>query len=197
MFSALLQITSLGFFIDSNRVNHDETLEYEVYALKREGHYIASDRGVDYRGEQNLGDWDLLSAGNLSKTDLETDPGVVAPGLRLFFRIPFAQFVPARVPPNGRLRAFYVATKSSGLIYANPQPATLVLRPGAGLSVEDSKAPQLLVGEGIAMYPMPDLHLYYTEKSFLGKVYYEKECASLAPSVSGACCEGRLTMASF
>ena len=191
------QITSLGFFVDSHRVDRGETLEYEVYALKREGRYVAAERGVDSRGERNLGDWDRLSAGTLSQADLEADPGGFAPGRRLLFRIPFARFVPARVPPNGRLRAFYVATKSSGLMYANPQPATLVLRPGAALSAEDSKAPQLLVGEGIAMYPMPDLHLYYTEKSFLGKVYYEKECASSAPSASGARREGRSTMASF
>jgi hypothetical protein len=45
-------------------------------------------------------------------------------------------------------------------------------------------APKLLVGEGVVTYPMPDVGLMYQKKSFVGSVYYEDDCPTLAPSMS-------------
>merc|ERR1712127_54540 len=90
---------------------------------------------------------------------------------------------------NGGLRSFYFATKTRGLIYSNSND-TALFDEMILTSADSTYAPKILVGEGILQYPMPKdpstQAYYYTPKSFVGTVYYEKECPSLAPSISAS-----------
>ncbi|KAL7526737.1 hypothetical protein ACHAXR_003210, partial [Thalassiosira sp. AJA248-18] len=45
-------------------------------------------------------------------------------------------------------------------------------------------APKILVGEGVVEYPWTHTPFFFQPKSFVGKVYYEKECPTEAPSKS-------------
>lgn len=122
-----------------------------------------------------------MSAGNLTKstTTLDTrDPD--------FFKIPLGRFEGIPVPGNGGHRSFYIATVNPGLIYSDPVGGKLV---NEEMDLVDSTdvahAPKILVGEGLAEYPMPKSRWSYFAKSFVGEVYYEKTCRSEAPSASG------------
>ena len=193
-----------------------QNISYEVYALQDDGLYAAPEREAsnpsnidpdapvpfDHRGVSKLNQWERISAGNITLSDLELDLMIVAQ--KQYFRIPFDNFerTRARVPPAGGRRSFYVTTTTSALLYTQPRPATpvpaedsalntaMVLAPARGMEVDPAVAPRLLVGEATASYPMPDLYLNYQARSFLGKIYYEMVCPSAPPSISGACYEG-------
>ena len=97
--------------------------------------------------------------------------------------ISFSSFNKTSVPANGGLRSFYIATKSTSFIYSNP---TKALNEEISLILADGVyAPKILVGEGVVSYPMPKSNFLYQTKSFVGTVYYEEECPSPAPSISG------------
>ena len=105
-----------------------------------------------------------------------------------FFQIPFETFTATTVPGNGGIRSFYITTNTSSFIYLNPPEDAdvydeVILIDGAG---EEEYAPKVLIGEGLVTYPMPTQVLSYLVKSFVGSVYYEKECLSFAPSKSAS-----------
>eukprot|EP00578_Thalassiosira_sp_NH16_P023045 CAMPEP_0181085262 /NCGR_PEP_ID=MMETSP1071-20121207/5140_1 /TAXON_ID=35127 /ORGANISM="Thalassiosira sp., Strain NH16" /LENGTH=714 /DNA_ID=CAMNT_0023167061 /DNA_START=10 /DNA_END=2154 /DNA_ORIENTATION=- len=198
-------ITSLGFHLDPLDEALDEKLEYELYALKREGYYASPERqtsisglinktaainnninnnGVyDFRGQSKLNEWKKIAEGTIVNANLTKDSTTLNVQSKDFFQIPFGLFN-TTIPPKGGIQSFYITTKTSGFIYST----------SVGKTVNDAmelikgrlsdNAPEILVGESAVTYPMPDGGMMYAPRSFVGKVFYEKECPSYAPSQS-------------
>eukprot|EP00571_Detonula_confervacea_P017820 CAMPEP_0172298686 /NCGR_PEP_ID=MMETSP1058-20130122/1227_1 /TAXON_ID=83371 /ORGANISM="Detonula confervacea, Strain CCMP 353" /LENGTH=673 /DNA_ID=CAMNT_0013007973 /DNA_START=228 /DNA_END=2249 /DNA_ORIENTATION=- len=199
-------ITSFGFHVDRRSIGENGgAIKYEVYALKdevydlREKGYYASPRNpnntieligddqYDYRGESKLLEfWDLVAEGNIIESDLTQSSITIAKITEQdFFQIPLGSFKSV-VPANGGIRSFYIAAPTGGFIYPTSDEAVVNDEMNLLLGERDpgEYAPRILVGEGVVKYPMPDGALWYQSKEFMGKVYYEKVCPSLAPSMS-------------
>lgn len=185
-------VTSLGFHVASGG-----KVSYEVYTLSIEGYYanpernpdlpslLADETSYDYRGEMDM--WELIAGGVISEDDLEQSSTTLAGTEPDFYQIPFDSFTKTRVPANGGVRSFYIATKSSAYTYVDPPEGKNLLTDELvliGGNSADKFSPKILLGEGVADYPMSATPLLYQRKAFVGKLYYEKECPSEAPSTT-------------
>lgn len=194
-----LIIRSFGFHIDPGTVNASATIDYEVYALAFTGHYASTERDpdsvsdlapdaihpFDFRGDLEES-WDLIDSGSVGADDLEISVTTSQVFAKDFFEIPLGRFS-VSVPANGGVRSFYITTTRSGLLYSDPPGDASVNDEMVLISSGNDPyrhPPKLLVGEGLALYPMPDSPFFYLTRSFVGKVYYEKECPSPSLSVS-------------
>jgi len=187
-------ITSLGF-----RVNFDaipslldddiiDTVDYEVHTLISDGLYADPNRTsagtgcapetFDYRGEFDL--WDMISTGTIQKADVASnsnrDDG--------YFQIPWVEFEPTFIPPYGGIRSFYVTLDSSAFVYKDTRRQNLGKKQKDDDFKKERDAPTLLYGEGVVGYPFSTALFLYSPKEFVGKVFYEYECPSQAPSES-------------
>ena len=192
-----VKITSSGFYIDHSAVKNS-VVDYEDYALKEYDYYASPERepnspaiisknvidSFDYCG--NLDGWNLIAEGQTLTTDLMMDVTILNETNAGYFRIPSGTFK-IGIPGNAGIRSFYIAMKSTGIIYSNLNGGEVLNDELDLVKFENDLAqnsPMILVGEGVVSYPMPDIELFYRMRSFMGKVYYEKECLSLAPSSS-------------
>lgn len=169
-----------------------------MYALIDNGYFADPDRdpstaapddqGFDYRGE--LAWWELIAAGTIDNLTLST---LTADSMEKdFFQVPFEVFNKTRVLPNGGVRSFYISTEKGIFIYQDPDPDNMVvvnaemelIGNGGDTPSLGDYAPKVLVGEGVVSWePLPFL---FQPKLFVGKVYYENECSSMAPSTSAS-----------
>ena len=133
--------------------------------------------------------WTLIAEGQITSLENLTQSITTANEFEAnFFRIPVETFTETPTKGNGGIRSFYITTNTSSFIYLNPpegkklyDESPTTLSAGAGSEVN---APKILIGEGVVSYPMPEEALSYLVKSFVGRVYYEEECPSSAPSES-------------
>jgi hypothetical protein len=81
-------IASLGFHVETNLMT-GSSFNFEVYVLNADGYYADPERpdspldelSYGYRGE--LGDWTMVSSGQVAKTELVVDERAVSGVLRL------------------------------------------------------------------------------------------------------------------
>ncbi|EED94297.1 predicted protein [Thalassiosira pseudonana CCMP1335] len=141
-------ITSFGIHVDSGSMQSTNgKFAYEVYALKQAGYYADTNRDFtstlvfDYRGE--LDQWNLIAEGQILETDLTTDVTTLSVQQADYFAIPFENFQPTRIPPNGGQQSFYVTLKANGLQYADPSSG-LALNQQPSMSMVPSTSPTVV-----------------------------------------------------
>ena len=181
-----VKITSLGFHVPSAAT---QNVDFQVYALKKEGYYADPTRdelnqgeGYDYRGNSQIDEWEMISSGTIRKSDLAaSDTNNNAPD---FYKIPFDMFSATLIPPNGGVRSFLIRTTLPTLLYANPVLENEVNGEQLLVGFNDPSSPNLLVGEFSIGFP--DTKIKYRAREFVGKIFYETECATEAPSVSNS-----------
>ena len=195
-FSLKNKITSLGFHIQPYFLTDGKQVDYKLYVLNEEGHYASTERnpdisqyiasdasnGFDYRGE--LDAWTEIAGGLISEGDLLKDSTTSNITEADYFQIPCGRFKKISIPSGG-LRSFYIGMPKSGLITARLEEGETLNNEMSLMGNGDVNAPKILVGEGTLSYPMSEESFDYTPKSFVGQVYYEEECLSSAPSISG------------
>jgi len=196
-----LVITSFGFHIDDASFENGGVVEYKVYALNDVGYYadtnrdptdnslvIFSEQSFDYRGESNQERWGLISEGQITSSTPLTKQSTTFGLESDFFQIPLEEFNRTEVPPNGGVRSFYIITEQPRFMYyENTDNQKQILVNDEAELIENSDSgygPKVLAGEGIVSFPWPNQPLLYKSKLFVGKVFYEKECPSFAPSIS-------------
>ena len=192
---------------NNNNNNKGEFIEYEVYVLSDgagspDGYYADTSRSVefnniladttsyDFRGQMDQ--WELIAAGNITSIDNLTQTITTMDNMDPdYFQIPYEGFTKTSIPGNGKVRSFYIATpQAASFRYTDPPSGKLVNSETAleGLSsgsvMEGEYTPKILTGEGVATYPLDLSAFMYQTKSFVGKVYWERECPTLAPSIS-------------
>jgi len=174
-----LMITTLGFHVNLLDDSSDSsTVNYEVYVLKSEEIYADPNRtstgpvSFDYRGNFDL--WDKISTGSIQDKDLIGD----------YFQIPFTDFEQTLVPPNGRIRSFYLTlVDSNALVFHTAKKSQLGnVQKDDDYSNKNKDRPLLRYGEGIIGYPFHKSQFLYSPKNFVGKVFYEIACPSQEPS---------------
>jgi hypothetical protein len=101
-----------------------------------------------------------------------------------FYKIPFDMFSATLIPPNGGVRSFLIRTTLPTLLYANPVLENEVNGEQLLVGFNDPSSPNLLVGEFSIGFP--DTKIKYRAREFVGKIFYETECATEAPSVSSS-----------
>jgi len=190
-----VMITSLGFHIQPSSVTDGKQVEYELRVLNVEGHYASTERNpeipqyisldasndFDYRGD--LDAWTKIAGGQISEGDLTKDSTTATVTEADYFQIPFGMFEKISIPSGG-LRSFYIGMPKSHLIIASLEGDEKLNSEMSLRDNGDAYAPKILVGESTVSYPMPQEQFAYIAKTFVGQVYYEEECISLAPSVS-------------
>lgn len=154
---------------------------------------LADETSYDYRGKMD--NWTLISQGTITSVLNLTASITSENGVDDFYQIPFDKFIETRLPRNGGVQSFYIATKTTSFIYLDP-PMDKTLNDELTLSINSTTsnnnqggtdnfyAPMILLGEGVTEYPMPTTIVMYLLKSFVGTIYFERECPSEAPSVS-------------
>lgn len=188
-------ITTIGFHVKlplrTTYVLDDSTdgneVKYEVYALIEDGMYADPNRTVaagppvsfDYR---HLDFWNKISSGTIHKDDLTFGD---------YFQIPWVEFVPTYVPPNGGVRSFYVTLDSDALVFLQAKKSQLgnVQKDDNFRSEDYNEAinqhpPMLMYGEGVIGYPLHPSQFLYSPKYYIGKVFYEIDCPTSSPSFS-------------
>jgi len=176
-----VKITSFGFNVPTAK---SQTVDFKVYVLKQEGYYADPTRdslnqGVayDYRGTSQIDKWEEISKGTIKNNDLIAgDTNGNAPD---FYEIPFNMFNAVQIPPNGGVRSFYISTN---LLYTDPTLDAGVNDKQMLIGYNDPAVPQLLTGEGASGFS--DTKFMYKTREFVGKFFYETECATEAPSIS-------------
>ena len=190
-------ITSLGFHIDFNALapfagdDVDISVDYEVYALLEYGYYadpnrteLGQSRSFDYRGD--LSYWEMVSNGTIKEEDLTSFSSAQR---KDYFQIPWTDFQPTSIAPNGGIRSFYLTLKSGSFISKDLDRKHAL----GGIQKDDGfqdknkdiqQPPMLLIGEGVIGYPFRDLLFLYIPKQYIGRVFYEYECPSDMPSIS-------------
>lgn len=177
-------ITTLGFHVNFDDDNSDSTtVNYEVYALIEDGLYADPNRTSpagppetwDYRGSFDL--WKKISSGSISQEDLNGD----------YFQLPVSSFHQMYVPPNGGVRSFYLTlVDSNAFVFASARKTQLgnVQKDDDYRNNDDTTEhpPQIRYGEGVIGYPFHTSQFLYSPKKFIGRVFYEFECPSQAPS---------------
>jgi len=178
-----VKILSLGFHVpDATSRNVD----FQVYALKQDGYYAdpirnSFNEGVsyDYRGKAQFDEWEMISDGTIRKSDLiasDTNPKANEPD---FYKIPPGTFAATEIPPNGGVRSFYISTS---LLYTDPTLEKGINDDQLLVGVNDPASPKLLIGEGASGFS--DTKFMYKTRQFVGKFFYQTECATEAPSLS-------------
>lgn len=184
-------ITSLGFHVDFSAVpptlddGDNNAVNVEVYALIIEdGLYADPNRtsagggeAFDYRGNFTL--WKKISTDTINKGDLVYSN---------YFQIPFEKFEPTFVPPNGGIRSFYL-TLDAGAFTDMEVKKNLI---GKVQQDDDYRKntykdktqhpPILLYGENVIGYPFHLSTFLYNPTEFIGRVLYDYNCPSQAPS---------------
>lgn len=173
-------ITSLGFHVnfDSIPSQNEGSVNYEVYALVVSGYYADTNRTsmkFDYRGDFPF--WKKISHGTVVIEDRNSD----------YFQIPFDNFPPTYIPPNGGVRSFYLTLNAPALIYKE-----LDKKQGIGKKQKDDDynrnrkrgdTPTLMIGEVVIGYPFVSAEFLYSPKQFVGKIFQDYECPSQSPSL--------------
>ncbi|KAL9181870.1 hypothetical protein ACHAXT_012213 [Thalassiosira profunda] len=176
-------VTSLGFHVDFSAIpvpldgKRDNSVNYEVYALIKDGPYADPNRTslgpetFDYRGDFSL--WDLISTGTIYEEDL----------LGGYFQIPWETFEPTSIPPNGGMRSFYL-TLDQGALVCRPEKRSSLGRVQKDDDWNSHDLHPLILrhGESVVGYPFHTAAFLYSPASFIGAVYYERECFTEAPS---------------
>jgi hypothetical protein len=172
-------ISSIGIHVDFDSIPADNegVVGYEIYSLVIDGHYADTNRTsqltFDYRGDFSF--WEKISQGTITY-DGDDD----------YYQIPFDNFRPTYVPPNGGIRSFYVTLDEPALVYKE-----LDRRQNVGKKQKDDDynnnqkrrdTPTLLIGEIVIGYPFIDAEFLYSAKQFVGKVIQEYDCPSASPS---------------
>jgi hypothetical protein len=173
-------ISSIGIHVDFDSIpadNEGKVVGYEIYSLVIDGHYADTNRTsqlkFDYRGDFSF--WEKISQGTITH-DGDDD----------YYQIPFDNFRPTYVPPNGGIRSFYVTLDEPALVYKE-----LDRRQNVGKKQKDDDynnnqkrrdTPTLLIGEIVIGYPFIDAEFLYSAKQFVGKVIQEYDCPSASPS---------------
>lgn len=177
-----VKITSFGFNVPTAK---SQTVDFKVYALKQEGYYADPNRDslnlgktYDYRGTSQIDKWEEISKGTIKNDDLIAgDTNGNAPD---FYEIPFGMFNAVQIPPNGGVRSFYISTN---LLYTDPTLVTAGVNDKQILiGYNDPNVPKLLTGEGASGFS--NTKFMYKTREFVGKFFYETECATEAPSIS-------------
>jgi len=200
-----LMITSFGFHLDLPTLKFSKEVNYKVFALNKMGYYASPERQSDISGAINetkaeaQGDgtydyridkdveanWEQIAEGKLVNANLTLASTTLALD-EDFYQIPLGTFS-SYVPPNGGIRSFFIATDARAFIYSDVADNDKVNDQMSILGTPDVNdyTPHLLVGEGIVTYPtLPDAGYLYQTRAFVGKIFYEKECPSAAPSIS-------------
>jgi len=184
-------ITSFGFHVDFSAIppsldgDQVNTVNYEVYVLIANGMYADPNRvsnGIpetfDHRGD--FSKWKSIAMGTIHREELGSNSD--------YFQIPWSNFEPTFVPPNGGIRSFYVTLdKQSAFVCQDLQRKQL----GALQKDDDFKnnkdlnphPPMLVYGEGVIGYPFHKASFLFSPKQFVGRVFYQYECPSEAPSM--------------
>jgi len=171
-------ITSLGFHVDFESVTsrNGGTVTYELYTLIANGQYADTNRTsikFDYRGDFSF--WEKISHGTVTQ-DGSSD----------YFQIPFDNFRPTYIQPNGGVRSFYLTLNAPALVYKE-----LDKRQGIGKTQKDDDfnsnqkrgdTPNLMIGEVVIGYPFISAEILYSAKQFVGKIFQGYECPSSSPS---------------
>jgi len=171
-------ITSIGFHVDFESIpsNNGGSVSYEVYTLVADGQYADTNRTsmkFDYRG--NFSYWEKISHGTVSR-DKSSD----------YFQIPFDNFRPTYIQPNGGVRSFYLTLNAPALVYKE-----LDRRQGIGNKQKDDDynsnqkrgdTPTLMIGEVVIGYPFISAEFLYSAKQFVGKIFQGYDCPSSSPS---------------
>ncbi|KAL9180301.1 hypothetical protein ACHAXT_008271 [Thalassiosira profunda] len=205
-------ISSLGFHVDPSSVSGGNLIDYKVYVLspsaEGEGHYASPERNpiipgrvaddanpdFDYRGEDNLATWWIeIAAGQISQANLTNDLTTLA-NEEDFYTIPLGTFGQnAVVGANGDIRSFYIRTDPASFRYAEPEGQAvndeIETVWTVGPNDPGGKPPKVLVGEGVVSNDgtMPDGRTsVYLPQMFVGRIYSETECPTLAPSQSAS-----------
>mmetsp|Transcript_1199 Transcript_1199/g.1639 ORF Transcript_1199/g.1639 Transcript_1199/m.1639 type:complete len:596 (-) Transcript_1199:48-1835(-) len=178
-----VKITSFGFHVPAAT---SQNVDFQVYALKQDGYYADPNRGIynegsgyDYRGISQLDKWEMISSGTIRKADLIESATYLSANEPDFYKIPPRMFAATEIPPNGGIRSFYVSTT---LIYTDPMLGREINDEQLLVGFNDPVAPELLVGEGASGFS--DTKIFYKTQQFVGKFFYETECATEAPSLS-------------
>ncbi len=173
-------ITSLGFHIDFESIppQNEGSVSYEVYALAGSGYYADTNRTsmkFDYRGDFSF--WKKISHGTIVIQDRNSD----------YFQIPFDNFTPTYIPPNGGVRSLYLTLNVPALMYKE-----LDKKQGIGKKQKDDDynrnrkrgdTPTLMIGEVVIGYPFVSAEFLYSPKQFVGKIFQDYECPSQSPSL--------------
>ena len=173
-------ITSLGFHVDFESIppQNEGSVSYEVYTLVVSGYYADTNRTAmkfDYRGDFSL--WKKISHGTVEIHDRNSD----------YFQIPFDNFPPTYIPPNGGVRSFYLTLNAPALIYRE-----LDKKQGIGKKQKDDDynrnrkrgdTPTLMIGEIVIGYPFVSAEFLYSAKQFVGNIFQDYECPSQSPSL--------------
>jgi hypothetical protein len=200
-------ITSFGFYIDFKQfiptVNDadatESTINYQVYTMLNEGFYANPNRTksdgmpqeYDYRG--NFSYWKSVASGTISKRYLTfyySDSNQIGDDGNgtYFFSIPWDRFEPTYVSSNGGVQSFYLTLNSASLVYKDLERKQSIGKvqkdDNYNVNYEGTHPPKLLIGEGVIGYPFNTMSFLYSEKQFIGKIYYEIECPSQAPSAA-------------
>ena len=174
-----LYITSLGFHVDHEALlsQNRQSVNYEVYVLITNGQYADTNRTAmkfDYRGDFSF--WEKISHGIVAQNG-DSD----------YFQIPFDNFAPTNIPPNGGVRSFYLTLDAPALVYKE-----LDRRQGVGKTQKDDNynfnrkrgdTPILMIGEAVISYPFIRADFLYNAKQFVGKIVQDYDCPSQSPSL--------------
>lgn len=176
-------ISSIGIHVDFDSIppSNEGVVGYEVYSLVIDGHYADTNRTsqltFDYRGDFSF--WEKISQGTITLDD--------GGSIDDYHQIPFNNFRPTYVPPNGSIRSFYVTLDEPALVYKELDRKSQ----NVGKKQKDDDynnnqkrrdTPTLLIGEIVIGYPFIDAEFLYSSKQFVGKVFQEYNCPSTSPS---------------